>query len=269
MRPMVPFFAALLAATLAPVSVGAAPQALVVASAGDVPLACEIGVCAADISTFCLQPERDTPPPGTPYTVHNTLRGETISLVGRGVHGGMVSIAPSDAISMVAARGNTAVRVAVPEALLRRHGLQGARLRIQGHPVLVPLAEEGDREPQTTAELARVGDSLRPLALAVMERDRTALGAARIIERAINGLSRTLLADRATYGNAWRDAAETGEPLRADARNRAGDAYGACGARFAAAPESETDARSCLGGWHGSLMNGVGSRYRDALKLGS
>ena len=251
---------------------GAAPQALVVASAGDVPLRCEDGVCAADISTFCLQPERDTPPPGTPYTVHDTLRGETISLVGLGVHGGTVSVARPDTISMVAARGNTAVRIAVPEALPRRHGLRGARLRIQGHPVLMPLAEEGDREPQTTAEIARVGDSLRPLALAVMERDRTALGAARIIERAINGLSRTLLADQAAYHDAWRDATETGAALAAlanEAGNRARDAYGACGARFAAAPESETDARSCLGGWHGSLMNGIGGRYRDALKLGS
>jgi hypothetical protein len=63
MRPRLSFFAALLAATLAPAPVGAAPQALVVASAGDVPLRCEVGVCAADISTFCLQPERDTPPP--------------------------------------------------------------------------------------------------------------------------------------------------------------------------------------------------------------
>ena len=55
-----PLFAILLAATLAPAPVGAAPQALVVTTAGNVPLACEDSMCAADILTFCLQPERDT-----------------------------------------------------------------------------------------------------------------------------------------------------------------------------------------------------------------
>ena len=266
MRQTVPLIAALLAATLAPVSAGAAPQALVVASAGDVPLACEDGVCAADISTFCLQPERDTPPPGTPYAVHDTLRGESISLVALGAHGATVSVAISDELSIVAARGNTAVRVAVPEAVLRRQGLRSARLRIHDHPVLVPLAESDDREPQTAAALAHLGERSRPLALAVMEHDPAAVAAARIIERAINGLPRALPADQAAYGNAWREATVTSEPLRADARDRARDAYVACGARFAAAPKSTLDARSCLGGWHGSLMNGVGSRYHDALK---
>ena len=59
----------LLLAVAAPLSgAAAAPQMLgLIASNGPVPLSCAGGTCTAELSSFCLQRDRDVPPAGTAY----------------------------------------------------------------------------------------------------------------------------------------------------------------------------------------------------------
>ncbi len=132
-------------------TVTAAPQILLLVATGDdVELLCERGECAAEVTTVCLQPDRDNPVRGTHYTVvKNPGERDALTLLGRTVDGREVALPEQASLRITAERGHAAVKLSVPQAILQRFGLTGMTVRVARHVALAPEAVDGDPGPQT------------------------------------------------------------------------------------------------------------------------
>ncbi len=159
------FAATLGSATLRPV--GAAPQMLgLVATLEPAPLACADGVCEIEISTFCLQQERDMPAPGTAYAPVDPAK---IILVARTADGREVRRPAGDLVRLNTARAQLAVRLSVPEAALRELAGMGGdviSLAIEIGPLAAaaPVPVAGDADPLSAGEIIAASGPLRELA---------------------------------------------------------------------------------------------------------
>jgi hypothetical protein len=266
MRPFMitTLFAALLAAFAGPAS--AAPQALLVAQTGEVTLACEGGMCAAEVTTLCLEPEKVSPRPGTRY---GELAGPgatpALTLIGETKGGRAVALPPGAAPTVIAERMDSAVRLSAPRALMERYGLVRLRVRIARPATLVP-ARGGD----PAAAAPDLGTRVR-VAKGILGRRASDLAAARLTQAVINGLPRQRRAGEADLDAAWRRvaAAHDADPNAAAALATARWATDWCREPETYAAGRPADFRHCLGALHDRLMGGIRDAVRDALKPGS
>lgn len=254
----------------------AAPQVLLLVAAGDdVELLCERGECAAEVSTVCLQPDRDNPVRGARYTViEDPGEGDALSLLGRTADGREVRLPAEANLQITAERGHAAVKLSVPEAALRRFGLTRVAVRVARHLALAPEAVDGDPRPQSEADLRLVRSTLRPMAEHLIETHGGRVMVARLIGDVINALPRGRRAGAAEREAAWQRAsraAAAGGPdeLPDGALGRARDAFATCGSVTASPNWSTYRFRSCLGEMHDRLMGTVNADYRKALNFGS
>ena len=154
----------------------AAPQSLLVASRGDVPLLCEAGECAADITTICLQRDRDMPRRGTVYDIVAEADAERpLRIVGLLADGGEVELAASAApVSIAAERGHLAVKLSVPATVIDRvqaFAIDRARERTGGARAARPAwrrqpadGSRPRRSPRYATAPGRRGDRREPVA---------------------------------------------------------------------------------------------------------
>ena len=116
-------------------AVQAAPQSLaLVATEGAVELTCEGGACAAEFSTFCLQMDRVSPRPGTPYR----QAGGEIRLVGTTEEGRTVELDPRRYLKFDSLRTHLALRISVPRHEIDRLGLARVAVAVGENMTLVP-----------------------------------------------------------------------------------------------------------------------------------
>ena len=254
----------------------AAPQVLLLVATGDeVALLCERGECVAEVTTICVQPDRDNPARGTRYTVlKDPGGGDALSLLGRTLDGREVTLPAEANLHITAERGHAAVRLSVPQATLQRFGLAGVAVRIARHAALAPIAVEGDPRPQTLADLSLVRNTLRPMAENVIELHSGRVTVARLIRDVINALPRERRTSGAEREAAWRralgsEAARVSDRIPDRALRRARDAFATCGSITASANWSHYRFRSCLGDMHDRIMGTVNTEYRKALNFGS
>ncbi len=280
MRTML--FAATCLFGLANVTPGvAAPQALLLVATGDdLRLVCQRGECAAEVSAMCLQLERATPLPGTPYAVledtDDEPRGEpALTLIGHTADGREVTLPAAGNLAITAERGHSAVKLSVKRAVLRTFGLTSLTVRLARHVALASQVADG--EPmQTEAELALARGPFRRVAAQVLARSGERMAGVRIVRDVINALPRGRRASPAERDAAWRhalgirprsDRVGTPDEISDGAFGQAGRAYRIClgiGRHMGFG-----DYRNCLGVMHDELINTVNGAYWDALKFGS
>ena len=245
----------------------AAPQILgVVASAEPLPMTCEDGTCAVELSAFCIERDRSTPQDGTPY---QALEAGKLTLVVTAADGSERRVAAEPYVRIASARGYTAVAVGLPEPVARAIG--GVKLALVVGPqlTLAPVAAADDGQPLSDEEIAKARTTLSAIAADVVERGTSEAIAARVLNRIINLVPRKQMLDGATAGTLWLQA--TGRPLRIeDLEPGFGEAalyFEYC--RTSAESLGALTLRGCLALSHDALMSGVNSEYWRIVGAGS
>lgn len=240
----------------------ATPQALLVATQGEVPLVCEFGLCTAELSTFCLQPEYENPVSGAPYSVFTGegARGDMV-LVGFAADGSETTV-PTASYAITALRGHLAVRVSILEKELARVALAKPVARIEGSVVLAP---EG-AEPNLSVQLA----GLTPVAEGIVAGHRDLVGAARVTRDLIDLMPVKGPTTQADHDAAWekvmRGRAVGGDDDFSEwTYRRARWGFETCNEynKFSNAM------RYCLGKIHDTIMEEINTDFWDALDYGS
>ena len=242
----------------------AAPQILLAVETGNaIPMRCDTRHCEAEIGTICLQPYRSDPERGTPYTL---LDPKALVLVATGRNGQPVQIPFAGRLRIVAARGHTAVRIAIPRVILARGSLTQPALHLKGNVLFTPQPEDGDTEPQRDADAALARTTLRTVAAKVFRQHTDRSQAVGVILRAINLLPRDRAPTRAEL--AMAETRLRGARLPKGARNLVQEAADHChgvGTTFID-DEPLFSYRGCLGVNHDAMLEEVFMDYRALLK---
>ncbi|HJO69975.1 MAG TPA: hypothetical protein QF804_09895 [Rhodospirillales bacterium] len=247
------------------------PQALLVATQGEIALRCEAGECAADVTTICLQRDRDTPLPGTPYEAIELAGAHgALTLVGRTADGREVALTGRVPVALSAARGHLAVKLSVPDDVRERFGIEILAAHIKGTVVLAPVVSGKVADTRSAVELARALAALRPVAETVLSARSEEVTAAWLVHDVYNALPRARISSPAENGRAWvaaldgwRDRAPS--PVAAPALARAQEAFAFCTAPW----RTNIPLRGCLGHMHNKLMQRVNDDYWRRTHAGS
>lgn len=243
----------------------AAPQLLgVVASDTPLKLNCADGICTADIPTFCLQAERETPAKGQVYTPNDA---DMFKVAARN-DGGRTVLVPLPPAGFTSVRGYTTVRVAVPESAFTSQGLTPASVKVAVGGVLVPAAEVGDTNPIRDGEVAFAERDLQPKLTGIFERDLPNRDAIGVIVKLINQTPTHGRLARSERDTLWEDAVG-GSPAQAVGvgQARAAGIYGAC--QYTVGKGRMFSLRRCLEYRLDTLMMDVNRDYWKAVQPGS
>ncbi|MBI2586334.1 MAG: hypothetical protein HYW28_10790 [Rhodospirillales bacterium] len=257
------------AAALAAVSMAgpalAAPQIVAaVPSNGPIALVCDADGCVAEISTICLQRARAAPPPATRYAVHAADRA-AIAVIGVRADGREIAL-DAGVLDFQALRGQVAFRVALPRKALEQLGLAGVSIRVERPAMLVPAAEPGDGEPQTSADIERAAGEMAATTGYWLELNHEAMTAARVAGRIVNRLPQTGSIGPDKAENLWRQAVapEGRAARRGDTIVRARHMVEFC--RTSAFEPGRYPMRRCLALFHDRTLQDLNRGYWNALK---
>ncbi len=245
---------------------GAAPQSLALVATGTpVELKCDGNGCSAEFSAFCLQLDRSSPNPETPYllTAKSSIVVKATTIDGR-----EISLAAHQDLRFRAPRGYTAIRIELAPGVMKRHRLTQVRVDIDENATLAPKVVPGDDNPVSKEELATVEDALRPLGSTLVDQNSERMAAARVTNRMINLLPR-INSDPAIAKRQWHlmiSKARQGG-LSAMATRYAQNAYDLC--EFYAERSISRDLRRCMQGQHDSLIHFLNADYWKAIETGS
>jgi hypothetical protein len=159
------------------------------------------GTCAAELSSVCLQQHRPTPFTGT---VYRPAKGTHIILTVTGPNGAVHRMPVAAALTFKSLRQFSSVKVSLPEATVRRLGDGAAWLSVRPGASAIPVAIEGDPNPQSAGEIARYTGPLRTLAEKAFERDSARVNATRILNQMVNRLPERSTAGIEEVGSLWR-----------------------------------------------------------------
>lgn len=247
--------------------VAAAPQALaLVATNGDITLKCEGASCGAEMSAFCLQPDRLMPTKGTKYSL---VEGSNITLTGRTPDGRVVVLDSAEYLQFRTARTQVAMRVSIPRSQLQALGIAEVRISVGENAALLPVPVAGDDDPQDEGDVMLLTGSLRRLGARLVDQDRQHMVAARLTNRMINDLPRRGWAPADQNDRLWRDtlAATAGQSLPVNAVGLARRAVEFCD--FAVGSKIYRGMQRCLQSEHDDFLKILNSRYFSAVKTGS
>ncbi len=245
----------------------AAPQALaLVATNGKVALACEGRECSAELTTFCLDAGRFSPPPGTEYRVAGSGQ---IRLIGTTEDGRTLALDARSRLLFKSARRHLAVRVSVDRAALEALGVRRTEIEIAENVALLPVPRPGDPDPITESEAALFTGPLRHLGSLVVDGNAERMQAARVASRMINLLPPGGGGGAAGGEVLWRraTAASGADILSPAARKRARGAFELC--RFVANIGGSSSLRRCLQEQHDGFVDFLNSNVWKAVKTGT
>ena len=250
----------------------AAPQALaLVATKGKVGLVCEGRECGAEVTSFCLDAGRFSPPRGTEYRVAG---GGQIRLTGITEDGRALVLDARSHLRFESARRHLAVRVSMDRSALEALGVSRVEIEIAENVALLPVPWPGDPDPITEGEAALFTGPLRQLGSLVVDDNAGRMQAARVTSRMIN-----LLPPRGGAGAArgeagggetlWRraTAASGADSLSPAARKRARGAFELC--RFVGSVGGPSSLRRCLQEQHDGFVEFLNSKFWEAVKTGT
>ncbi|MCY3981949.1 MAG: hypothetical protein OXF51_09350 [Alphaproteobacteria bacterium] len=267
MRRLLPGLAAAFA--LGAGSAAAAPQALMVAAGGgEVHLACSGTDCRAEISTFCLQPDRPNPEFGHRYNILAMADQQgAIRLVGYRNDGSEVVLPLESSAVLTAERDHSAVMLTVPAPVLHEHGVRRLSVRVSEPVMLVPQAVAGDSRTQDGEDLAFLATTARQAALYTIDEHPDQVGATRIVRDVLNGVP----ADRPTTPSERQTAWSQAEPGRetSGARFIARTAYNGCKHVTAVGDVRLYGFRSCMGVMPAEIIGEVNDAYAEWIGAGS
>jgi hypothetical protein len=252
---------AVLALAMLPVgTVAAAPQALaLMATNGTVPFTCADGTCSVELSTFCLQQDRESPKAGTLYRLA-AVKG--VRLVASDGSGRTFRLPMPESLRISAERGYWAVTLSLPETTLA--AIDGQRIAVDvGENVsLLPIETLWDAEPQGEAEALIATGPWRDVGRRVVDQSGTRAGTVRVTNRLINRLPKGRRATAGERSNAWRQAVDGGMS------GSGGEAVGRAKAIFAYCqrpPESGRRLKQCLQQQHDLMLTDLTENYWKAV----
>ncbi|PIW27371.1 MAG: hypothetical protein COW30_10370 [Rhodospirillales bacterium CG15_BIG_FIL_POST_REV_8_21_14_020_66_15] len=238
----------------------AAPQILAALEVQEgMPFICDGATCETDITTFCLQQDRESPRTGTLYAPADPsqfrLRVTTA--------GGAVRDIPAANATFTSGRGFIRVRVSLPADRLATLGGAEARLVVTRQASLIPAPRPDDPDPITPAEAEYVTKSLRAVGEELVDGQPRATSA-RIVGRVASAITDYRAASSpAAVERLWNDVLDDMAPVL----ERAG-ATAVQGARRevdrCARPghhHSLAGVKSCLEYRHGDLMRDLNVDY--------
>jgi len=269
LRPLGLLFASFAVAATAE----AAPQALAVMAMDEaLPMNCQDSQCSVDITAFCLQPDRQSPAPGTPY---QAAAYEGLQLVGVDAEGRDRVLSLAKLLTVTSARHHKMVRFTVRKEKLDALGMSEVRLRIGERVTLLPKPVAGDDRPQTEADIALVTGPLRMLGHRLVDQDPSEGKAVRIMVRMINLLPTDRQVSKQTQASLWRrsGAADAVAALRSGDRRRVKQGFSNCqfiaGFKSPFSSHSATSMRECLEAVHDGMLDALNKRYWDGIGAGS
>ncbi|TNE42087.1 MAG: hypothetical protein EP348_00340 [Alphaproteobacteria bacterium] len=243
----------------------AAPQILAVAATDiEVPMRCERGECAAELTTICLQEHRGSPDKGTAYYLPAGNRLD-ISMV---TETGEKIALPNLKLDIRAARGHNMVRVTFPEKTIRALGPLRLEVSVPAHVTLVPVPAPDDRNPQTPADIALTTGPLRLLADRMVDQDGEKRKAAELVTQVINRLpfqGHASKEERATSLASFA-ALKENAAFSTPAKTEADAVIQRCDKQTIA---GNTTFKECLGSWHDHLIGKLNTQYWKAVETGS
>ncbi len=253
------------AATLSP-ALGAPQMMGLVASNAAVPLQCQRGDCFAELTAFCLQPERASPVQGTAYRLHD---GSRLVAIATTRDGRQIELDGRKHLWIRAERSHVAVRIGMSSRTMARLGLRRVNIRVARNATLIPLAVNGDKTPLRRDEITAGAGPLRAIGASYVDQEQQWMPVARMTNRLINALPpggrvseerRTQLWDAVIGENGF-----AGVPSGTDQRLR--PMYDPC--PQAVANGRLSSLRRCLESKHDSMVGTLNNRYWHAVKNGS
>ena len=238
----------------------AAPQILALVAANQaVPLTCQAGECSAEFTAICLQEWRSSPVAGRRYLAEG---GEGIRVTARTRQGATVEF-PVTALAITAARGHSAVKMAVPGEFLYSRGIAEVAITVGANVSLVPEPVPGDENPQTAQDIAVAIGPLRLAATRMQAQGENHVTASAVLNRLVNALppmGRTTEAQRAgVWAKTMGQTTPPGADLARQTLQRCQDLTMA----------SYGSLRQCLGSFHDIFIGRLNNDYWTAVKTGS
>lgn len=254
------FLGAALLAVALPHAAAAAPQMLaLLATVEATTLRCEDGICGGQFSGFCLQRERPNPQPGTAYRA----QGGALTLVLTGADGAAWRVPAGDFVAIATQRGYTAVRISLPEDLLRKWGAVSAALEVGERVTLAPVPVAGDANPQSEAENALALGPQRALGERIVSQSVVESGAVRLTGALVNALPPLGRTSREGRQALWDEvAAPRGAAYPRAAVESARALYDRCLAKVERGLFFSL--RKCLEAGHDSIMLDLNFKYWEA-----
>lgn len=237
----------------------AAPQILALLETdGPAPLNCEGGKCSAEFSGFCLQKERPDPKFGDRYRAE----GGDLTLVVTDGTGGIRKLPAGDYLDISTLRSYTAVRISLPEEVMRELGAVSVALEIGESVALVPIEAGDDGDPQTEADIALALGPQRALGQTIMQQSATERGAVSLTSKLINALPPGRADDETRAGLWERVIAPNLSAFPGESISRASSIYRRCLAKVEEG--SFFNMRDCLEIGHDALMLDLNVKYWEA-----
>ncbi len=239
----------------------AAPQILaLITTNGATPLTCADGVCAAEFSAFCMEPDRAGPGHKSPYRLAGTPANGDLTLVARTSTGADLRLPVGGEARFESLRGYAAVRISLPERLLAELDATALAIEVGRRVALLPVALARHHRPHTPAQIARALGSNRAIGANIVDNGGDGADAARLLNRLINALPAGDRVDAATRRSLWSRSAATAAPaLLESGGDRARRAYGACLAEVSS--DGRFSLRRCLEHAHDHAMWVLNRRY--------
>ncbi len=259
MRLLTAGLGGLLMATMPLAGAFAAPQILALLETdGPSPLICEDGKCSAEFSGFCLQKERPDPKYGARYRAE----GGDVTLVVTDASGATKRLPAGDYLDISTLRSYTAVRISLPESVMRELGAVSAALEIGERVALVPVESAGDKDPQTEADIAVALGPQRALGQKIMQQSAAESGAVVLTSKLINALPPGRTDDETRAGLWDRAIAPNAATFPRESVSRASSIYRRCLTKV----EEGTffTMRDCLEIGHDALMLDLNVKYWEA-----
>jgi len=244
----------------------AAPQILgVIASNQSIPMLCANGVCAAELSTICLQRKRDDPEPGTVYQFD---RPGSATLIVTAVDGKTSEFPAGDYVHVTSKRSYTAANVTLDMDTLKNLGGVKASLYIASQVSLVPNVVVGDPDPISEQERQYVTQSMRKAADRWVGGNQDKAVAAVIVNQLINTTPSKGRMDKIARRTIWDRTLglENGNQPMTGLR-KAAEILDAC--QFRVKVGRYFNLRSCLEVKNDSLISDINTRYWKGTEAGS
>ncbi|MAZ04082.1 MAG: hypothetical protein CMN56_13200 [Sneathiella sp.] len=263
--PLSLFTAAALTGTITAAPALAAPQILAVAQTElTLPVTCESGECTVELTTICLQEHRASPNPGNRYYVHGD---RFFDLTGTTPAGQEIALGHLP-VTITAARGHNAVRLAFREMALKKYGPLAVSIAVPENLSLVPMPIKDDVNPQTEEDILLATGPLREAATRLVALDTNKKGAAELISQAINRLPERGRAsdDVRAAARANFEAVSSRSGFSNSARDNANAVVREC---YEETTAGSLSFRGCLGSWHDRMIGKLNTKYWKSLGAGT
>lgn len=248
-----------------PTVVHAAPQLLgVIATASPLKLHCDGGTCSVELTTFCLQAERDTPDRHYVYSAHDL---SVFRVVAEGA-GGEITEVPVTSAKVSAERGYTSARLEFSVRDFAARGLSAKALKVAEGGILVPMPVAGDPNPIRDGEVEHAVASLQPVAEQIFKLHNTEFEAIKVVSRVLSETPVSGRLSKHDRSNLWQNTfGETARESVGSGMHRAADVVGYC--QYRTSQGRFFSVRRCLEQRLDGMMMNINTDYWKAMKPGS